>query len=642
MFGNTIKYSYTEILAVLIAVVVLYVVSIYDYLLFHSSIEFFAIVIGMSISLIVWNEREKIDNGYLIFLGVTFLFISILDFFHALSYQGMGVFPSYDAALSIQLWIAARYMQGITFLVAPFMFGRKVRTGYVGLIYSVITVLALLSIFYWRDFPVAYIDSVGLTPFKVISEYIISVMLGTSVYFLYKRQAGIDTDTFRSMAVAIVMLVISELSFSEYVSVFGLANVVGHLFKFVAYYFIYKATIQVSIIQPYNIIFRTLLTKEEELEKHKTHLEELVNKQTADLKIFSLAVKQSTDSIILVDTKGIAIFVNDAATRLLGFTSEELLGKRTHDMVHKRPDGSVYPIEDCPIRKSIIEGVEHVVDTEVFWRKDGSWFWVEYKSIPFRDEEHNLIGAVVVFSDISEKRNSESRIKELSELRARFLQIMSHMLSTPLTAINWNLEEILSGSFGKLTETQQEFLSATHIASKKITDRINGLLMSMDIEENRLLLIKEEISLRSLCAGAIGESEAKAKLKNITITFDTAENLPSILGDGEKMRAVLRVLIDNAIVYSKNDHKVGISLQKAGRSLRFEIVDSGIGIPAVEQSRIFSRFFRATNASVMQPDSFGIGLSVAKYIIEQHGGTIGFESVEGGGSRFWFEVPYVR
>lgn len=642
MFGNTIKYSIWEIAFLVCSVLGLVIISNYDYLLFHSSIEFFAVTIGSCVFLIMWNERQKIANDYLLFLGISFLFISGLDFLHALSYQGMGIFTSYGASLSSELWIAARYLQAISFLLAPLMFGRRLRAGVVVGTYLTVFTLILLSIFYFRNFPVTFIEGSGVTLFKIVSEYIVSAIMGLSIYFLYKKKADLDLDTFRTLALAIVLLVISELSFSEYVSLVGPANIIGHLIKFVAYFFIYKATISVGITQPYNIVFRSLAQKEQELELHRDNLKQLVDKQTEDLKLFSLAVKQSTDSIILVDTTGIALFVNDAALKLLGYSREEIMGKRTHDMVHKKPDGSPYPIEECPIRKSVNEGVEYVVDTEVFWKKDNTWFWVEYKSIPFRDDDNKLLGAVVVFSDITEKRKSEASIRELSEIRARFLQIMSHMLSTPLTAINWNLEEILGGSFGKMTDTQREFLSATHIASKKITDRINGLLMSMDIEEGRLLLVKEEISLRSLCAGVIGENESKAALKNVKVMFETIENAPVVIGDGDKMRVVFRVLIDNAIVYSKPGGKVIASLAKAGPMLRFEIIDSGIGIPEVEQSRIFSRFFRATNASVMQPDSFGIGLSVAKYVIDQHGGKIGFDSVEGSGSRFWFEVPYVR
>jgi hypothetical protein len=99
MLGNTIKYSYGEIGIVLLGVIALYISSIYDYLFFHSAVEFFTIIISTSISLIVWNERQRIDNGYLLFLGITFFFISCLDFLHALSYEGMGVFTSYDPGL---------------------------------------------------------------------------------------------------------------------------------------------------------------------------------------------------------------------------------------------------------------------------------------------------------------------------------------------------------------------------------------------------------------------------------------------------------------------------------------------------------------------------------------------------------------
>ena len=159
-------------LAAVIAGVALYAVSRYNYLLFHSIVELFSIIIAFSIFVIAWNTRKVSPNSYLLFIGISFFYVALIDLIHALAYKGMGVFAVTGANLPTQLWIAGRYMQSISVLAAPWFIGRKLKIIPVFISYSFCSAVLLISPYYGL-FPDAFVEGKGLTPFKITSEYMI-------------------------------------------------------------------------------------------------------------------------------------------------------------------------------------------------------------------------------------------------------------------------------------------------------------------------------------------------------------------------------------------------------------------------------------------------------------------------------------
>ena len=161
---STKKAAYIRNAAVIIvgaaSLGVLYLLSRQNYLLFHSIVEIFSIVIAFTIFAIAWNSRRLIDNNYFIFVGIAFLFVAGLDVFHTLAYKGMGVFPSFVGPnLATQLWIATRYVLGFSFLIPLFFTKRKIKPSIIVAGYGIVTALLLATIFYWQNFPVAYDNS---------------------------------------------------------------------------------------------------------------------------------------------------------------------------------------------------------------------------------------------------------------------------------------------------------------------------------------------------------------------------------------------------------------------------------------------------------------------------------------------------
>ena len=251
-------FHFTTVLAGLVILSGLYLTSLYSYVLFHSIAEIFSIVIAFGIFVIAWNSRKFINNNYLLFLGIAYLFVGGVDLIHTLAYKGMGVFTGYNANLPTQLWIAARYMQGFSLLAAPLFLGRRLDHRLVFAGYSAVVLSLFTAIFYIEIFPDCYIEGVGLTTFKKTSEYIICLVLLLSAVALFRKRDEFEKDVFQLLLFSIIATVFSELAFTFYISVYGLSNLSGHFLKLGAFYFIYRAIIETGLMRPYDLIFRDL------------------------------------------------------------------------------------------------------------------------------------------------------------------------------------------------------------------------------------------------------------------------------------------------------------------------------------------------------------------------------------------------
>ena len=245
--------------------VALYFAGLYSYLLFHSFAELLAIIIASGVFIFTWNTRAYLDNNYLRFIGISFLFTAIFDSVHMLAYEGINIFTNQGTNLASQLWIAARYLQSLTFLAAPLFFTRNFKSPYVIAAYALITFLLLVSIFYWQIFPVTYIEGSGLTAFKINSEYLISSILLVSAGLLLLNAKEFPPRIVILLTGSILITIASELAFTLYIDDYGFYNFLGHYLKIAAYYLLYTAILVTGLIEPYNLIFRKLKENQNEL-----------------------------------------------------------------------------------------------------------------------------------------------------------------------------------------------------------------------------------------------------------------------------------------------------------------------------------------------------------------------------------------
>ena len=162
--------KFHRVMILLAGAIGLYFCSLYNYLLFHSFAEFFSIAVSFAVFMIAWNSKGKLENNYVTFIGIAYLFIGVLDIIHTLAYKGMPIFTDYDY-YATQLWIASRYMESITLLIAFAIPFHKRKMSYFGVlyVYSVITALIICSIFVWKIFPECFVSS-NKTDKSVISQ----------------------------------------------------------------------------------------------------------------------------------------------------------------------------------------------------------------------------------------------------------------------------------------------------------------------------------------------------------------------------------------------------------------------------------------------------------------------------------------
>lgn len=238
----------------LLASIILYWISGVNYLLFHAIVEGFAIVVAALIYVLATNTYRHTKNDSFRFLGIAYLQVAILDFVHTLTYKGMGVFPGFGSDVPAQLWIAGRMLEAVSLALVPVLFRKKINQRLVWLGYGAATTAALVSIMVFPVFPVCFIEGIGLTPFKVISEYMIVVILLGGACLLHRHKEYYSLDLFNSVGLAMIVTALSELAFTLYTDVYGVTNMVGHMLKIVSYYYVYAGVLLEGIDKPYRLV----------------------------------------------------------------------------------------------------------------------------------------------------------------------------------------------------------------------------------------------------------------------------------------------------------------------------------------------------------------------------------------------------
>jgi signal transduction histidine kinase len=233
-------------------------------------------------------------------------------------------------------------------------------------------------------------------------------------------------------------------------------------------------------------------------------------------------------------------------------------------------------------------------------------------------------------------QKTNKKLRDLDETKDEFISMASHQLRTPLTSVKGYTSMVLEGDAGKLNKAQKDLLNQAFVSSQRMVYLIADLLNVSRLKTGKFIIDAQPTNLAEVVEGEISQLRETAKRKNLTLTYDKPKDFPVLMLDETKIRQVIMNFADNAIYYTPRGGKINIGLKEDSSSVYFTVKDDGIGVPKKEQEHMFTKFYRATNARKSRPDGTGLGLFMAKKVVDAQGGHILFESHEGKGSTFGF------
>ncbi|MFA6028074.1 MAG: ATP-binding protein [Patescibacteria group bacterium] len=370
-----------------------------------------------------------------------------------------------------------------------------------------------------------------------------------------------------------------------------------------------------SNLQTYNL---NLLETLEDIKESELKIKEEEGKTKATL--ISL-----TEGLIILNKQEKIALINPEAERILQLKEEEIMGKRIEETIKSCPNmeilfkalgGKVVVSEDKyemeilnPTKKTYQIAVAPVIASGC------------------------SIGSMIIIHDVT-------REKMIDKMKSEFISIAAHQLRTPLSSVKWMLRMILDGDTGELNDKQKDFLKKGFISNERVIQLVNSMLDISRIEEGRFNYKCQMNDFKEIFKIAVENVQKPVMDKNIKLIVRQPKKVPPICVDKEKILFAVQNLLDNAVKYTPKEGKVELTLQVTAESLKITIQDTGVGIPKAEQSKLFSKFYRGSNVMRIQTEGTGLGLYIAKNVVEGHKGEIKIESEENKGTKVIIILPF--
>lgn len=636
----------------------------YSYVLFHTLIEVFRIVVIFGIAAIAWNARREIDNPFLLVAGLAYPAVGILELLHTLSYKGMGVFPA-DANLPTQFWIAFRGYESAAMLFAASFLGRPAPSAGTTAVGFMAIGGALGWLVLTGRFPDCFIEGSGLTAFKIAAEYVIAAAFVATLVPFQRHRNEFDADILVPAALSMATGAAAELAFTQYVSVFGGANYIGHLLLLTSTYFLYRALLIQGIRKPQLMLFQHLTREREVLAQSEADLAHKVAERTTEVSdanrrleaelverrrseaLYRGLVESQQELILRMTPAGQLGFANDAFCRAFGCAQQDLRGSSTF--------ASFVTPEDLPQARSALDGLETPPHRRILELRNATLAgqrWIEWEMHAILDSEGRIAEIQAVGRDIHDRKTAEEQVCRLNEqLEQRvaertaqlealnkeleaFSYSVSHDLRTPLRAIDGFSQMLVKRYGDRLDDEGRRLLRVVRDNTARMGQLIDDILSFS--RAGRLELRQSAIDMEALVRDVWRDLADAAAGRDIRLDLHP---LPATRGDATMIRQVLINLLGNAVKFTRPRTVAHIEVGGGvdGNECAYYVADDGVGFDDRYIDKLFGVFQRLHG--IEEFEGTGIGLAIVKRIVARHGGRVWAQSKVDAGATFHFTLP---